>query len=131
MALPILWFSLAVSTLLAAQPSLPDQPFYGPAFELSVAPMRPVLEQGGSVAVTVNLNGSSPAGFQLSYAGVPASVVANTTTATPGANTIIFRCAPDTPPGVYALQVTAAAGQNRQTQTFAFVIRPAGGKEPQ
>jgi hypothetical protein len=126
----LLFATLGLQALLPAQSSAPAQPFYGPAFQLSATPTRPLLEQGGSTAVTLTVVSAAPTDFKLSFAGIPSSVTASTSTARSGAQTIVFRCSPQTPPGVYALQITAAAGQNQQTLTFAFVVHPKGDLGP-
>jgi hypothetical protein len=126
----LLFATLALPPAPPAQSTVPAHTFYGPAFELAATPTRPRLEQGGSTAVTLRITSATPAEFRLSYAGIPASVIANTATAGPGVHTVIFRCPPDTPPGVYAIQITAAAGDNQQTLTFPFVVHPKGDLGP-
>jgi hypothetical protein len=110
--------------LLPAATSAPAFPYYGPAFTLDVAPTRPLMRQGGSAQLTVFIRNADPSSYQLSIAGVPASVTAEVPPLQPGANTIVLRCAPNTPNATYALQVTVAGAQNQQTQTFPLDIKP-------
>jgi hypothetical protein len=111
--------------LLPSAAVLPTVPYYGPAFSLGVSPTRLVMPQGGSTTLTVLLNTSEAASFKLRIEGVPAVVRAEIPALKPGANIIVLRCPPNTPSGTYAIQVTAAAGQNQQTQTFALDIMAA------
>jgi hypothetical protein len=122
-------FLLLLLTFLAVPPA-PGFPIHGPAFQLAVSPARPILEQGGGTAITVDIQSSSPADFRLRFEGVPATVMANNSILRPGVNTIVFSCSPAARPGVYALEITAMAGENQQTQTIPFVIRPKGSSEP-
>ena len=115
---------LLVQLLLPSAGNLPGIPYYGPAFSLDVAPTRLVMPQGGSTVLTIFLNTTEAASFSLRVEGVPAAVRAEVPVLKTGANTVVLRCPPNTPSGVYAIQVTAAAGQNQQTQTFALDIRP-------
>ena len=110
--------------LFPATAALPALPYYGPAFGLDVTPTRLVMPQGGSTVLTVFLNTSEAASFSMRVEGVPAAVRAEVPVLKSGANTVVLRCPPNTPSGVYAIQVTAAAGQNQQTQTFALDIQP-------
>jgi hypothetical protein len=126
----LLFAILGLQALPPAQPSVPAQSFYGPAFQLAATPTRPLLEQGGSTAVTLTVASAAPAEFKLSFAGIPSLVTANRSTARSGTQAIVFHCSPQTPPGVYALQITAASGQNQQTLTFAFVVHPKGDLGP-
>ena len=121
---------LILQTLLFVQPVVPSSAFAGPAFQLSASPTRPLLEQGGSTSVTLTVDSAFLGDFKLSFAGIPSSVVANTSVARRGTQTIVFRCPPKTPPGVYAIQITAAAGENQQTLTFPFVVHPKGNLGP-
>ena len=125
-----LFATLSLQTLLLVQPVVPNSDFYGPAFQLSASPTRPLLEQGGSTSVTLTVDSAFFGDFKLSFAGIPSSVMANTFTAHRGTQTIVFRCPPETPPGVYAIQITAAAGENQQTLTFPFVVHPKGDLGP-
>ena len=126
----LLFVTLGLQVPLPAQPSAAVQSFYGPAFQLAATPTRALLEQGDSTTVTLTVVSAAPADFKLSFAGIPSSVTANTSTARRGAQAIVFHCSPQTPPGVYALQITAAAGENQQTLTFAFVVHPKGDLGP-
>jgi hypothetical protein len=103
----------------------PQRPAADPAFTISVPPVRPAMVQGGSTEFIVIVQSREPADFRLRIEGVPASVVADPVRIAPGRSTIVLRCASDTPIGTYALQVTASAGMNQQTQTFALDIKPA------
>jgi uncharacterized membrane protein len=109
--------------LLPSAAVLPTVP--GPAFSLGVSSTRLVMPQGGSTTLTVLLSTSEAASFKLRIDGVPAVVTANIPALKPGANIIVLRCPPNTPSGTYAIQVTAAAGQNQQTLTFALDIMAA------
>lgn len=105
--------------------SLPPQtPFYGPAFSLAVTPTRPVMVQGGSASFTIHLAGDQPASFSVRIEGIPSSVSAEIPHVGLGSSTIVLHSLPGTPHGTYAIQVTAAAGSNQQTQTFALDIKP-------
>jgi hypothetical protein len=115
---------LLLQLLLPSTAALPTVPYYGPAFSVGVSPTRLVMPQGGSTTLTVLLNTSEAASFKLRIEGVPATVRASIPILKPGANIIVLRCPPNTPSGTYAIQVTAAAGQNQQTQTFALDIQP-------
>ena len=110
--------------LLLPGAGAPSVPYYGPAFSLDVAPTRLVMPQGGSTTLTVLLKTTEAASFSLRIEGVPAAVRAEIPVLKPGANIIVLRCPLNTPSGTYAIQVTAAAGQNQQTQTFALDIQP-------
>jgi hypothetical protein len=123
----LLFATLSLQTPVFVQPA---STFDGPAFQLSASPTRPLLEQGGSTTVTLTVESASPADFKLSFAGIPFSVTADTFIARRGTQTIVFRCPPETPPGVYAIQITAAAGKNQQTLTFPFVVHPKGNLGP-
>jgi hypothetical protein len=125
-----LFATLSLQTLLFIQPFVPNSAFDVPAFQLSASPTRPLLEQGGSTSVNLTVESVSPADFKLSFAGIPSSVVADTSIARRGTQTIVFHCPTDTPPGVYAIQITAAAGENQQTLTFPFVVHPKGNLGP-
>ncbi|HEX7289425.1 MAG TPA: hypothetical protein VF532_24795 [Candidatus Angelobacter sp.] len=117
--------SLFLLQLLATPtPPAQSQPPYNPAFSLSVAPMRPTLVQGGSTALNIFIQGSDPASFRVRIEGIPSVVTADIPHVDLGASTIVLRCPPGTPIGTYAIQVTAAAGMNQQTQTFALDIKP-------
>lgn len=123
--MPVLFHAIVFLQLLlpAATPFASD-PYDGTAFTLDVAPTRPVMRQGGSTQLTVFIRNAGPSFYQLSIAGVPASVTADVPLLQPGENTIFLRCAPNTPHATYALQVTVAGEQNQQTQTFPLEIRP-------
>ena len=101
-----------------------SHPIYGPAFSLDVAPTRPAMVQGGSTAFNIFIQSDEPASFRVKIEGVPSSVIADIPHVGPGASTIVLHCPPNTPSGTYAIQVTAAAGNNQQTQTFALDIKP-------
>lgn len=101
-----------------------SHPIYGPAFSLNVAPTRPAMVQGGSTAFNIFIQSDEPASFRVKIEGVPSSVTADIPQVGPGASTIVLHCPPNTPSGTYAIQVTAAAGKNQQTQTFALDIKP-------
>lgn len=114
---------LLLQLLLPTTTPMPSSSYYGPAFTLDVAPTRPVMRQGGSTQLTVFIRNAGPSFYQLSIAGVPSSVTADVPTLQPGENTIVLRCAPNTPNATYALQVTVASAQNQQTQTFPLEIK--------
>jgi hypothetical protein len=122
--------TLSLQAVLPAQIAASDRVVLSPAFTISATPTRPLLEQGGSTAVNLTVDTASPADFKLSFAGIPFSVTAVTSTVRRGTQTIVFRCPPDTPTGVYAIQITAAAGENQQTLTFPFVVHPKGNLGP-
>lgn len=115
---------LLLQLLLPGAGAGPSVPYYGPAFSLDVAPTRLVMPQGGSTTLTVLLNTTEAASFRLRIDGVPAAVRADVPALKTGANTIVLSCPLNVPSGTYAIQVTAAAGQNQQTQTFALDIQP-------
>lgn len=108
-----------------ALPNAPqDHPIYGPAFSLDVEPTRLVMVQGGSTEFNMFIRSGQPLSFRVKIEGVPSSVTADVLQVGAGVSTVALHCLPDTPSGTYAIQVTAAAGKNQQTQTFALVIRP-------
>jgi hypothetical protein len=127
----MLMSTLIIPVLFLLQLILPSptvtqrQPVYNPAFALSVAPMRPAMVQGGSTAFNIFIQSGELAQFRVRIEGIPSSVTAEIPRVGPGASTIVLRCPPNTPTGTYAIQVTAAAGMNQQTQTFALDITPA------
>jgi hypothetical protein len=113
-----------------ATPAAPQShPIYGPAFSVDVAPTRPVMVQGGSTAFNIFIRSDEPASFRVRIEGVPPSVTAEIPHVGPGVSTIVLHCPPGTPTGTYAIQVTAAAGKNQQTQTFALDIKPLRPKQ--
>jgi len=115
--------------LLPSSTAPQDHPIYGPAFSLNVAPTRPAMVQGGSTAFNIFIQSSESVSFRVKIEGVPSSVTADIPQVGPGASTIVLHCPPNTPGGTYAIQVTAAAGSNQQTQTFALDIKPLHPKQ--
>jgi hypothetical protein len=129
---PVMISALFLLQLLfpfAAPTILQSQPTSGPAFSLDVAPMRPVMVQGGSTAFNVFIHSDKPAAFRVRIEGVPSSVTADIPHVGPGVSTIVLHSLPVTPTGTYAIQVTAASGSNQQTQTFALDIKPLRPKQ--
>jgi hypothetical protein len=121
LSIPVLFL---LQVLLPSPGAAQSQPTYNPAFSLSVAPMRPAMVQGGSTAFNIFIQSGELAQFRVRIEGIPSSVTAAIPHVGPGASTIVLHCPPNTPTGTYAIQVTAAAGMNQQTQTFALDIKP-------
>jgi len=123
--MPVLAYALFVLQLVfpASQPI--DHPFFGPDFSLSIPNARPGMVQGGSTSFNIFIQSSEAATFKVKVKveGIPRLVTAQIPSVGLGASTITLSCPPNTPTGTYAIQVTAAAGQNQQTQTFALDIK--------
>ena len=122
--MPVFVYALLVLQLAFAASQPIDHPFYGPDFSLSIPNARPGMVQGGSTSFNIVIQSSEAATFKVKVEGIPRSVTAQIPSVGPGPSTITLSCPPNTPTGTYAIQVTAAAGQNQQTQTFALDIKP-------
>jgi hypothetical protein len=122
--MPVFVYALLVLQLAFAASQPIDHPFYGPDFSLSIPNARPGMVQGGSTSFNIVIQSGEAATFKVKVEGIPRSVTAQIPSVGPGLSTITLSCPPNTPTGTYAIQVTAAAGQNQQTQTFALDITP-------
>jgi hypothetical protein len=95
-----------------------------PEFVVTIAPSIVTVVQGSMASFTVNLAVNERPRFDFSLGGLPSGVIAQTPSGHAGANTIVLTAMPNAATGSFSVQVTATAGNNPQTQTFALNVKP-------
>jgi len=94
-----------------------------PHFVVSVDPSVVNIAQGGSVTMTVTTVVDGRAGFEFSFAGLPAGVIAQTRSGRAGANTIVLTALPTAVIGSYSVDVTETTANSSHTQTFSLNVK--------
>jgi hypothetical protein len=95
-----------------------------PAFNITISPSIVTLTQGSMASVTANIQVNDKAQFQFSISGLPSGVVAQVPAGRPGANTIVLTALPGASTGTFNLELTAASGNNPQSQSFTLNVKP-------
>lgn len=92
-------------------------------FVVTVNPSVVNIAQGDSVTMTVTTVVDGKPGFEFSFAGLPAGVIAQTRSGHAGANTIVLTALPTAKIGSYSVDVTATTGNSSHTQTFTLNVK--------
>jgi hypothetical protein len=109
---------------LTAWAHIPAVAQSGPEFSLALSPASVTLPQGAVTSFTLTFESSEKPAFSISLAGLPDGVQALTPIVQAGMGSVVLYASPAATVGSFAVQVTARAGNNSQTQVLMLNVKP-------
>lgn len=110
--------------LLTAWAHIPAVAQNSPEFSLALSPASVSLPQGAVTSFNLTFESNERPSFSVSLAGLPDGVQAQTPIVRGGIGIVVLYASPDAPVGSFAVQVTARAGNNSQTQILTLNVKP-------
>jgi hypothetical protein len=97
----------------------------GPEFSTALSPASVTLPQNSVTSVTLTIESAERAVFAITVTGLPEGVQAQALSGHTGINTVVLRSSSAAQTGTFAVQITASAENNSQTQLLALLVKPA------
>jgi len=114
------WFLLLATLGLSAAAQTA-----GPEFSTALSPASVTLPQNSVTSVTLTIESTERPVFAITVTGLPEGVQAQALSGHTGINTVVLRSSSASQTGTFAVQITASAGNNSQTQLLALSVKPA------
>jgi hypothetical protein len=95
-----------------------------PEFSLALSPAVVTLPQGSITSFSLTFDSNERPSYTVTVAGLPDGVQAQVPPVRSGNGAVILYANPDATVGTFAVQVTAKAGNNAQTQILTLNIKP-------